>query len=593
MKRTKLTALAAAALLLAGCGQTIGENTSIAEITTPAEDVSAAEVTTSASAADESTPETTSSAAEKKITPEKPAYKDYSETVEAEEIKDLPEGVSSGKKRKGFSGKGYLTGLDSKHSISFEFDLPESQYYSISFTVAADKDSKCALSVGTSPAGEFTVAKDGKFALVTLKNIHIEKGKTSFTLAPSKGSVDLDSITVASSTDVRDLKLTIDKPALSNKDADVNARALYGYICESYGKTVLTGQHDTVGTMTETRSITEITGRSPAVRFGDLMPFTQDMIIGENELEYAEKWAEEGGIIGYMWHWLAPGSNSCYSDDTDFDITKAVTEEKIYDLSQSDLKKLRKEKKISDECLSLIEDIDKVSEKLAELRDKGIAVIWRPLHEASNGYFWWGKDKDSYLWLWKLLYQRQTVYHKLTNLIWVWSAQDAGWYVGDKLCDIVSADIYDQGNTYGQVEKLLFMREITRNKPIAMAECGTTPSIQSIADLNAMWSYIGQWGGSYLLNEDITLNEDYNTLESLVKFYSNDLTVTRDELPDLKARAAELEKADAEKKPAETTAAKETKSSGTDTAASKTTAKTTAKTTSDTAAKKTTTTKKP
>ena len=44
-----------------------------------------------------------------------------------------------------------------------------------------------------------------------------------------------------------------------------------------------------LGTLTETRKIYELTGRYPAIRFGDLMPFTQDMIIGENELEYAEK----------------------------------------------------------------------------------------------------------------------------------------------------------------------------------------------------------------------------------------------------------------------------------------------------------------
>lgn len=614
MKRTRITALAAAVLLLTGCGHSIGENSSIAEVSeasseasseTASETASEA-VTTTAPVSDSSAESvTTTVEAEKKITAVETAFKEYSQTAEAEELKELPEGVKSAKKRKNFTGECYLTGLNSKHSVTFEFDLPESQYYSIALTVAADKESKCTLTVGETPVGEFTVPGDGKFTLVTLKNIYAEKGKAQFALLTSKGAVDLDSITVTASSDVRDLKLSLGKASLVNKNADVNARALYEYICQSYGKTVLTGQHDTVGTMTETRRISEITGRYPAVRFGDLMPFTQDMIIGENELEYAEKWAEDGGIVGYMWHWLAPGGGkSCYADESDFDLSKAVTKEKIYDLSLADLKKLKKEKKISAECLAIIEDIDKVSEKLAELRDKGIAVLWRPLHEASNGYFWWSKDESSYIWLWKLLYQRQTNYHKLNNLIWVWSAQDDDWYVGDRMCDIVSADIYDKGNTAGQVEKLLFLRDITANKPIAMAECGTTPSIQSMADQHALWSYVGQWGGSYLLNEDISLNEEYNTLESLVKFYSNDLTVTREELPDLKARAAELAKAGEEKKPAETTAKdkdsseKETvktekttkapdssEESGADTTTKKTTAKTTKKTASETAKK--------
>ena len=33
----------------------------------------------------------------------------------------------------------------------------------------------------------------------------------------------------------------------------------------------------------------------------------------------------------------------------------------------------------------LMDDIDAISEQLARLRDAGVPVIWRPLHEASGG----------------------------------------------------------------------------------------------------------------------------------------------------------------------------------------------------------------
>ena len=592
MKRTRITALAVSALLLAGCGHSISENDSIAEVTTTT--AKTTEAVTTAPPKDESTGGTeteASSEAEKKIVAEEVAYKKFSETIEAEELKDLPEGIKTAKKREGYSGKGYITKLDPKHAPVITFEAPERQYYNISLAVAADKQSTCTLTLNDSSVGEFTVEGDGKFNLVTLGNISAEKGSVRLTLLTDKGAVDLDYVKIESSSDVKSLKLNLDSYSLVNKNSDSIAKALYKYLCENYGKIVLTGQHDTVGSMTETRRIYEITGRSPAIRFGDLMPFTQDMIIGENELEYAEKWATDGGIVSYMWHWLSPTEgNSCYADEAKFDLSKAVTKEKIYNLSLDELKKLKKNKKISAECLAVVQDIDKISAKLAELRDKGIPVIWRPLHEASNGYFWWGKDKDSYMWLWKLLYQRQTEYHKLNNLIWVWSAQDAEWYVGDKLCDIISADIYDQGNTDGQVEKLLFMQDISEKKPIAMSECGTTPSIQSMADQHALWSFVGQWGGSYLLNEDATLNEEYNTLASLVKFYSNDLTVTRDELPDFKELAAELDKEEAEKKPAETTAksGKESSETEKETTAEKKTTKADTTTTAKTAKKTTT-----
>ena len=60
------------------------------------------------------------------------------------------------------------------------------------------------------------------------------------------------------------------------------------------------------------------------------------------------------------------------------------------------------------------------------------------------------------------------------------------------------------------------------------------------------WSYIGQWGGNFLLRDDGSLETEYNTSENLLDIYNSTLTVTRDELPDLSALAAEIEKADAE-----------------------------------------------
>ena len=186
--------------------------------------------------------------------------------------------------------------------------------------------------------------------------------------------------------------------------------------------------------------------------------------------------------------------------------------------------------------MAIINDIDKISEQLKTLQDNDIAVIWRPLHEASNGYFWWGNDSESYKWLWKLLYERQTSYHKLDNLIWVWSAQNVDWYVGDEMCDIISADIYDKGNLSGQKNTMLFLTKICKTKPIAISECGNLPDMNIVAEDNALWSYIGNWGGNYLLNEDGSLNEEYNSQEQLISAYNNSLVVTRDKLPDLKVK---------------------------------------------------------
>ena len=77
-------------------------------------------------------------------------------------------------------------------------------------------------------------------------------------------------------------------------------------------------------------------------------------------------------------------------------------------------------------------DLKKLAGYLKLLRDKGIPVIWRPLHEAAgniynykNGkaWFWWGNDgAEAYKKLWIYIFN----YFKkegINNLIWVWTTE--------------------------------------------------------------------------------------------------------------------------------------------------------------------------
>lgn len=544
-----------ALVCLTSCGQQIGEKQDLyipddSEAETPEPDVS--------EPVGEEKP--TEAIADRKVTANEIKYVKYSKTYQAESG-TLGGGAKVAKTRKGYTGKGYVTGINTENdSWELTFDITDTQYYDITLTVASDSAVKNSLAVNERSIGDFSTTGSGKFETVTFENVYIEKGYAKISMLPASGEADIDSVKLEASADISKLKLGLEKASLVNKNAGYATKALYKYICEGFGKQILLGQHDSVGTVTETSKIFDITGRYPAIRFGDMMPFTDDMIIGENEIEYAKQWAQQGGIVGYMWHWTDPlGSGEYYSDKTDFDISKAVTKEKIATLSLDEIKKLNEDGKVSDECVAIVEDIDKISEKLKELQSAGIPVLWRPLQEASNGYFWWGKDAESYKWLWKLLYQRQTSYHKLNNLIWVWSAQNSSWYVGDDLCDILSLDIYDRGNLSGQVNRLLFLYKICKTKPIVMGECGNLPSIQNIADEKAMWAYIGQWGGNFLLDESGELNEEYNTAENLIDMYSNDLTISRDELPDLSELAQKLKEeekaaAEAEKETEESSA---------------------------------------
>lgn len=548
MRHYRIMAAAVAAICtLSGCGVQIGRNESMTAPEKTSVVTTTKKQTNDDSKADE---QALKSYEETKIVANAIPYVKFSKSVEAET------GSVSGKAkvksdRKGYKGKGYVTNISAGEDWSREIELTDSQYYNLTITVASDVPCVNGIAVNGKKLQDFSASGSGKFEKVTFKNIYIEKGKTAISVIPVDGGLDVDCLTLTASEDISKLDLTISKPALSNKDSDYNAKALYQYLCESYGKQVLLGQHDTIGTSAETDMIYKTTGKYPAIRFGDLMLATEkDSITTDTEMNIAMDWASKDGIVGYMWHWAAPDDKrEYYADQTDFDIKKAVTKENIAELSLEDIKKLQKDGKVSKECVAVVQDIDTVSEKLSTLRDEGIAVLWRPLHEASNGDFWWGNDKDAYKWLWKLMYERQTKYHKLNNLIWVWSAQNADWYVGDEYCDVLSCDVYDDGNKDAQVNIMLFLQSISRNKPIAMSECGSFPDIQSIADEKAMWAFIGQWGGNYLMTDDGKLAEENNTAAELIKMYNNNLTLTRDKLPDFTHLASSIK--DTEEKSAE------------------------------------------
>lgn len=548
MRHYRIMAAAVAAICtLSGCGVQIGRNESMTAPEKTSVVTTTKKQTNDDSKADE---QALKSYEETKIVANAIPYVKFSKSVEAET------GAVSGKAkvksdRKGYKGKGYVTNISTEEDWSREIELTDSQYYDLTITVASDVPCVNGIAVNGKKLQDFSASGSGKFEKVTFKNIYIEKGKTAISVIPVDGGLDVDSLTLTASEDISKLDLTISKPALSNKDSDYNAKALYQYLCESYGKQVLLGQHDTIGTSAETDMIYKTTGKYPAIRFGDLMLATEnDSITTDTEMKIAMDWASNDGIVGYMWHWAAPDDKrEYYADQTDFDIKKAVTKENIAELSLEDIKKLQKDGKISKECVAVVHDIDTVSEKLSTLRDEGIAVLWRPLHEASNGDFWWGNDKEAYKWLWKLMYERQTKYHKLNNLIWVWSAQNADWYVGDEYCDVLSCDVYDDGNKDAQVNIMLFLQSISKNKPIAMSECGSFPDIQSIADEKAMWAFIGQWGGNYLMTDDGKLAEENNTAAELIKMYNNNLTLTRDKLPDFTHLASSIK--DTEEKSAE------------------------------------------
>lgn len=242
----------------------------------------------------------------------------------------------------------------------------------------------------------------------------------------------------------------------------------------------------------------------------------------ENNLVMTEQLWEMGGIPTYTWHWKVgedtvfytqgtpAGFNNpgCTEDvmgtsntNTCFNYTKAFKDSSCKEIDAT-----------SQVYKDIVADVDIVSGYFKQLEEKGIAVVWRPLHEASGGWFWWGTaSPECYVQLYRLVFDRMVNTNKLTNLIWVWnintdpslgydySALNAAWYPGDEYVDIVAVDIYDPLNDHNSAANYYnkIVSDVGTSKMIALSENGAIPDIDSIAEDKAYWSYWMTWSQTW------------------------------------------------------------------------------------------------
>jgi mannan endo-1,4-beta-mannosidase len=252
--------------------------------------------------------------------------------------------------------------------------------------------------------------------------------------------------------------------------------------------------------------------------FIDHTNLNQNWIKYEDPYTLGKDWWQNNGVIGFSWHWRDPltKSGSFYTTETGFDVSK------VTDINSAEYK-------------AIIVDIDTIAGFLREFKSAGIPVIWRPLHEAAGGWFWWGaKGATPCKTLWKLLYDRLVNYHKLNNLIWVWttnSESDAlNWYPGDDYVDIIGMDLYPGKNQHGsQYAQFDRVKEIFGGKKlITLSECDGVPDPGLMKEYGDMWSWFMPWNG------DMTRSVDYNGPAWWNKYFSYDFVISRDKMPSLK-----------------------------------------------------------
>ncbi|MBS5731518.1 MAG: beta-mannanase [[Eubacterium] siraeum] len=378
--------------------------------------------------------------------------------------------------------------------------------------------------------GTFT-SENNKFSDYTVSAVSLTKGDHNIRIIKSWGWIELDKITVKTGAKISNSTYNITS-SLVNKNSTANTKKLYSFLKDSYGKYVITGQQCDGGINgNEFKAIKNLTGDYPALLGLDMMDYTPSRTAlgaSSSAVEKAIEFANKGGIVTFCWHWNAPTEylNSTanspdgwwggfYTQSSKFDIAKVMNGQDA------------KGKKLLDR------DIKEIAKQLKRLEKAGVPVIWRPLHEGSGGWFWWGaKGSDAYKKLWKYLYKELTNTYGCNNLIWVYNGQSADWYPGDEYVDIVGEDIYPGNHVYDpQVSR--FRQAInygSKTKITALIENGCIFDIDSAVSINALWSWFMTWGGEFTVNGS-NYSEKYTEKSVIKKMYASKYSLTLGSLP--------------------------------------------------------------
>jgi mannan endo-1,4-beta-mannosidase len=291
---------------------------------------------------------------------------------------------------------------------------------------------------------------------------------------------------------------------LVDAQATAAARKLMAALAADYGKGTWAGQYY------ETNDLAHILAAShlkPAVIGGDFMDYSPSRVaFGSHPDGLTERmidFSRAGDVITMSWHWNAPTNllnnrehpwwRGFYTEATTFDVATALADTN------------------SAEYRLLLRDIDAIGAQLKKFSDAGVPVLWRPLHEAEGGWFWWGaKGPQPLKTLWRLLFHRLTDEQHLHNLIWVFAGERPDWYPGDDVVDIIGVDGYpkDRGDLLVlRWQKLQSHSE--GKKLIALTEFGGVPEIPRMQEAGVWWAYFVSWSGSVRPVPDATIARVY------------------------------------------------------------------------------------
>ena len=200
---------------------------------------------------------------------------------------------------------------------------------------------------------------------------------------------------------------------------------------------------DTNATEFNRSDIHDVTGKYPALYGMDLGGIELDspLNIDKNDFNHMRATAvahhKRGGVITFSWHPMNPLTGGTTWDNTSTEVVASILPG-------------------GENHEKFMGWLSKAADYLGSIKDEEgnmIPVIFRPWHEHTRDWFWWGQNlctTEQYVALWRMTHDYMTKERGFNHLVWSYSPDAGGLtddnfgekWPGDDVVDMVGIDFY-------------------------------------------------------------------------------------------------------------------------------------------------------
>jgi hypothetical protein len=182
------------------------------------------------------------------------------------------------------------------------------------------------------------------------------------------------------------------------------------------------------------------------------------------------------------------------------------------------------------ENTAFVNRLDYLAYQIGVMKAANVPIILALFHEAQpNGWFWWSKGTGAnYVSLWTYAYNYLTGTKGLNNIIWLMpfsglngiaATNFSPYFPGKSMVDLSGPDYSSDGATFTKVKGLL-----GNTMPITLHESGVIGNPSGMFPSTSPWVLFNIWAGY----------QKSASLASVQTLFNSSLTVTRDQVPNLK-----------------------------------------------------------